>query len=51
MDAAANVLKEFWPEIRHPHSHGKTAHLPENPQPVEASVAPDDEMIGNQSPN
>lgn len=43
MDAAANVLKEFWPEIRHPHSHARTAHLGAKPQLVEANVAPVDE--------
>jgi len=21
VDAGSNVLREFWPEIRHPHSH------------------------------
>lgn len=24
VDAGTHVLKEFWPEIRHPHSHGAT---------------------------
>ena len=27
VDAAGNVLREFWPEIRHPHSHDRTAHV------------------------
>jgi hypothetical protein len=26
VDAAGNVIKEFWPEIRHPHSHGKAVY-------------------------
>ena len=27
-DAAGNVVREFWPEIRHPHTHGASATLP-----------------------
>jgi len=30
IDAAGNVVKEFWPEIRHPHSHG-AAHSKTTP--------------------
>ena len=34
VDAAGNVLREFWPEIRHPHTHGASGVLPkaETPQ-------------------
>jgi hypothetical protein len=27
VDAAGNVVREFWPEIRHPHSHERTARV------------------------
>jgi len=28
VDAAGNVVREFWPEIRHPHSHARIAAVP-----------------------
>lgn len=28
VDAAGNVLREFWPEIRHPHTHGVNPSRP-----------------------
>ncbi|MGB6945781.1 MAG: hypothetical protein WBE37_25510 [Bryobacteraceae bacterium] len=29
VDAGTNVLREFWPEIRHPHGHHQQGYLPE----------------------
>ena len=34
VDAGGNVLREFWPEIRHPHSHKRV----ENAEAVQAST-------------
>jgi len=36
VDAGGNVLREFWPEIRHPHSHNRAENL--NTTPAQASV-------------
>lgn len=34
VDAGANVVREFWPEIRHPHSHAL--------KPAPSDVIPED---------
>jgi hypothetical protein len=36
VDAGGNVLREFWPEIRHPHSHKRVENA--EPAPVQAST-------------
>jgi hypothetical protein len=36
-DAAANVLREFWPEIRHPHSHNSAQNKAVVAQPAVSS--------------
>jgi len=42
-DAAGNVIREFWPEIRHPHTHGvsenKTSFTPRPTAAVSTSAA------------
>jgi hypothetical protein len=45
-DAAGNVIREFWPEIRHPRSHGKEARQRNADRQVE--TAPDDEVTTEQ---
>ena len=43
VDAGSNVVREFWPEIRHPHRHGQlpSGSSPrEELQPPEPSVQP-----------
>ncbi len=35
VDAAGNVLREFWPEIRHPHSHDKSVSVDANSRTTE----------------
>jgi len=37
-DAGGNVVREFWPEIRHPHSHAKA--LPAVAAPQTSSISP-----------
>src|SRR5581483_2901058 len=32
VDAGSNVLREFWPEIRHPHSHRRAVSAPKQPR-------------------
>jgi len=41
IDAAGNVIKEFWPEIRHPRSHN-SGHVKDAPDPSESTVGPID---------
>jgi hypothetical protein len=43
VDAAGNVIKEFWPEIRHPHSHNQAARL--NHPDLRKSVEPAQELL------
>jgi hypothetical protein len=51
VEAGMNVLHEFWPEIRHPHSHAARAHLPQPPD-AQAVTAPDpDQQIETTQPD
>lgn len=45
IDAAGNVIKEFWPEIRHPRSHGSGDHSSKPTLPVSTSE-PGEEPVG-----
>jgi hypothetical protein len=40
VDAAGNVLREFWPDIRHPHTQGASPQTPETHRPDDTH--PDD---------
>jgi hypothetical protein len=51
-DAAGNVIREFWPEIRHPRSHGKEGRLRDADRQrnvaLKVETAPDDETTTEQ---
>jgi hypothetical protein len=44
VDTGMNVVKEFWPEIRHPHQHARNRVAPQSKEAVVADPTPASEL-------